>query len=415
VGSTFSLRLPLPIGATLADSAPLPPAPVQICTRSPALAESLQRFCAMLGFPQIGHDASIGGPDVVQVLDASTEAERLSRLLAGPMADRARLIVIATANEVESLGLQVLLREGSVITRPVLRQSLREALAIAMGASPVGRRAVPAEKLARLHGNVLLVEDDPVNAAVAEGYLAETGCRSTSVTSAAAAISLAQTQRFDLILMDLNMPDMDGFVATSRLREAEMQRGGARTPIIALTAHEAHSHRERVLRAGMDDILSKPCALQEFHSLLARWLSGQQLPAAGGAVTDAQAPPPADGALAAVDIGAVQVIARMGTGGSAGLFQKLVGLFESSSRPLVSALAVAVAERRFNDAASICHRLKSSAANVGAMAYSAALRALEQQCRAGDDDAAQESCRQIVLLHEPLLSALRSFKWAASA
>ena len=136
------------------------------------------------------------------------------------------------------------------------------------------RRTPVIEQLARLHGSVLLVEDDPVNAAVAEGYLAEIGCRCTAVASATAAISLAQTQRFDLVLMDLNMPDMDGLAATSRLREAQAQRGEARTPIIALTAHEAHGHRDRVLRAGMDDILSKPCTLQEFHALLARWMSG---------------------------------------------------------------------------------------------------------------------------------------------
>ncbi|HYP81620.1 MAG TPA: Hpt domain-containing protein, partial [Steroidobacteraceae bacterium] len=203
------------------------------------------------------------------------------------------------------------------------------------------------------------------------------------------------------------------------LREAEAQRGDARTPIIALTAHDAHSHRERVLRAGMDDILTKPCTLQEFHALLARWLSGkplsgQPLPAVAAAAV-AEVCAPLDAALSAVDISAVQVIAGMGNGGSAGLFQKLVGLFATSSRPLVSALAAAVAERRFDAAAAICHRLKSSAANVGAMAWSAALRELEQQCRSGDGEAAQDTCLRIVQAHGPLLDALHGFRWAASA
>ncbi|HYP81668.1 MAG TPA: response regulator, partial [Steroidobacteraceae bacterium] len=420
VGSTFCLRLPMPIGAALEAGAVMPSVPVQLCTHSPALAESLQRFCGILGVAQVGYDASIVEPDTVQIVDASTDGERLSGLLAGPVANRARLVVVATSQEVETLGLRVLLREGLVITRPVLRQALREALATATGTgSGAPHRPPVAQQFTRLRGSVLLVEDDPVNAAVAEGYLAETGCRCTSVSSATAAISLAQTQRFDLVLMDLNMPDMDGLAATARLREAEAQRGDARTPIIALTAHDAHSHRERVLRAGMDDILTKPCTLREFHALLARWLSGkplsgQPLPAAAAAaVAEVCAPP--DAALSAVDISAVQVIAGMGNGGSAGLFQKLVGLFATSSRPLVSALAAAVAERRFDAAAGICHRLKSSAANVGAMAWSAAMRELEQQCRAGDGEAAQATCLRIVQAHAPLLDALQGFRWAASA
>ncbi|HYP80747.1 MAG TPA: ATP-binding protein, partial [Steroidobacteraceae bacterium] len=331
VGSTFCLQLPMPIGAALEAGAVMPSVPVQLCTHSPALAESLQRFCGILGVAQVGYDASIVEPHTVQIVDASTDGERLSGLLAGPVANRARLVVVATSQEVETLGLRVLLREGLVITRPVLRQALREALATATGTgSGATHRPPVAQQFTRLRGSVLLVEDDPVNAAVAEGYLAETGCRCTSVSSATAAISLAQTQRFDLVLMDLNMPDMDGLAATARLREAEAQRGDARTPIIALTAHEAHSYRERVLRAGMDDILSKPCTLQEFHALLARWLSGRPLPAPV-AVAEVCAPP--DAALSAVDISAVQVIAGMGTGGSAGLFQKLVGLFATSSRP----------------------------------------------------------------------------------
>jgi len=427
VGSTFCLQLSLPIGDQLGTEAALTPLPVQISTRSPSLAEALQRLCAMLDLPQAGNDGCVDEPGMARLVDAATESERLAGLLAGAAPGRRGLVVVATSAECERLGLRMLLPEGAILSRPVTRQSLRDALIAAMG-STAGARALRnasaasvAGKLARLRGNVLLVEDDPVNAAVAEGYLAESGCHCTWVTSATAALSLAQTQRFDLILMDLNMPDMDGIAATLRLREAEAQRGGSRTPIIALTAHDAQGHRERVLRAGMDDILSKPCTLQEFHALVARWLSGQRLtalhpdPVVANSISEAAEEAPPDGALACIDVAAVQVIARLGTGGTAALFQKLVGLFETSSRPLMGTLAVAVAERRFDDAAAICHRLKSSAANVGAMAFSAALRGLEQQCRARDFEAAQAECRQLVAAHEPLLAALRSFKWAATA
>lgn len=426
VGSTFCLRLSLPIGEPLQTGAALTPVPVQICTRSPSLAEALRRLLDILDLPRAGNDGCVDEPGMARLVDAATENEHLAALLAGAASGRRGLMVVATGADCERLGLRMMLPEGAILSRPVTRQSLHDALVAAMGQGAGARlargvaAAAPAGKLARLRGSVLLVEDDPVNAAVAEGYLAESGCHSTWVTSATAALSLAQTQRFDLILMDLNMPDMDGIAATLRLREAEAQRGGGRTPVIALTAHDAQGHRQRVLRAGMDDILGKPCTLEEFHALIARWLSDQSAGTIGSdpAVTDivdAADDAPPDGALACIDLAAVQVIARLGTGGTAGLFQKLVGLFESSSRPLMSALAAAVAERRFDDAASICHRLKSSAANVGAMAFSAAVRGLEQQCRARDFEAAQVECRQLVAAHEPLLAALRSFNWAATA
>ncbi len=78
-------------------------------------------------------------------------------------------------------------------------------------------------------------------------------------------------ERFDLVLMDCQMPVMDGYEATRRLREIEDREGRVQTPIVALTAHAMEGDRERVLSAGMDDYLSKPFRLDQLRALLARW------------------------------------------------------------------------------------------------------------------------------------------------
>src|SRR5690606_14199582 len=102
---------------------------------------------------------------------------------------------------------------------------------------------------APLHGHVLLVEDEPVNAAVAEGCLAALGCTSVWARSGAEAVARAAAEHFDLIMMDLNMPGMDGFAATKLIREQQKRAAGerraARVPIVALTAHDAAHYREK--------------------------------------------------------------------------------------------------------------------------------------------------------------------------
>ena len=103
---------------------------------------------------------------------------------------------------------------------------------------------------------VLIVEDNAVNAAVFEGMLDELGCSHATVNSGREAVSLAATRQFDAILMDVQMPDMDGWAATALIRRAEPPQ--VHTPIIALTADASEAHRQQCLRAGMDDFLSKP-------------------------------------------------------------------------------------------------------------------------------------------------------------
>ncbi len=115
--------------------------------------------------------------------------------------------------------------------------------------------------------SILVVEDNPVNQRVVQRMLERLGCSVRLAPTGVDAISLAQTERFDLILMDCHMPGLDGFEATRRLR----QLLGPRIPIIALTANALQGDREKSLAAGMDDHLTKPIRQRELASALERW------------------------------------------------------------------------------------------------------------------------------------------------
>jgi signal transduction histidine kinase/ActR/RegA family two-component response regulator len=118
----------------------------------------------------------------------------------------------------------------------------------------------------RLH--VLLAEDNPVNQKVASRLLEKAGHMVTTVDTGAAAVDAVRTQRFDVILMDVQMPEMNGLEATQAIRALE--NGSARTPIVALTAHAMRGDDERCLEAGMDGYLSKPVRAQELYAALER-------------------------------------------------------------------------------------------------------------------------------------------------
>ena len=123
---------------------------------------------------------------------------------------------------------------------------------------------------------VLLVEDNAINRLVAQAMLEEAGCIVSFAETGAEALALLANESFDLVLMDVQMPVMDGMEATRRIRVAERQGAtrhrNARVPIVALTANAIQGDRERCLTAGMDDYLTKPFTRDALHELLARWL-----------------------------------------------------------------------------------------------------------------------------------------------
>jgi len=155
------------------------------------------------------------------------------------------------------------------LTKPVLPSKLYAALAEALAATSVK----PEASLFRLPGcHILVVEDNPLNQEVIQEMLVGMGCLVKIAENGQQALQLWKESRtlFDLILMDCQMPEMDGFEATRRLREEE-----AKVPIIALTANVIESDREQCLACGMNDYLTKPIRSKELYQTLRRWLVPQ--------------------------------------------------------------------------------------------------------------------------------------------
>jgi CheY-like chemotaxis protein len=123
------------------------------------------------------------------------------------------------------------------------------------------------ERHRRLH--ILLAEDNPVNQRLAVRLLEKQGHSVIAVGNGQEALDALLHQRFDLVLMDVQMPEMDGFEATAAIREHE-QHSGSRIPIIAMTAHAMQGDRERCLAAGMDDYVVKPIKPADLHAAIKR-------------------------------------------------------------------------------------------------------------------------------------------------
>lgn len=158
------------------------------------------------------------------------------------------------------------------VRTPVKRGRLYGALQLAKSNGEVSDHVAPspaAQSEDSLEGlRVLVAEDNPVNQRVALKMLSKLGCEGVVVENGAMALDAAQSGAFDLVLMDCQMPEMDGFEATRKIRELDRK---ARLPIVALTANAMQGDKNRCLEAGMDDYLTKPINLASLSDALCRW------------------------------------------------------------------------------------------------------------------------------------------------
>jgi CheY-like chemotaxis protein/HPt (histidine-containing phosphotransfer) domain-containing protein len=279
---------------------------------------------------------------------------------------------------------------AAFLTKPVRQSVLLGALARALGhepqrsSAPRPAAAAAAGGLGRLTGRVLLVEDVMVNVKLVLGILEKTSVEVSLAENGQAALELLDRETFDLILMDLQMPVMDGLEATRRIRARE-QHTGERVPILAMTAHAMGSDRDRCLAAGMSGYLAKPIRAADLYAELERWLAAP-VPASAPASVDG--PPPVAPARAARDARPPREILDVDAAierldGEEELFRTLLDAFLESAPAMLAELDAAAASADPACLERAAHALRGAAAGVGAEAIRAETERLEQLGAAG--------------------------------
>jgi PAS domain S-box-containing protein len=200
--------------------------------------------------------------------DGFTVAEEI---LQYPELSGATVMMLSSAMPAETAARCKELRVAGYFTKPVSQPELLDAILTAISGTPELEPAVDAAPIlpAASVRRILLAEDNVVNRAVATAMLEKCGHSLVHAANGREAVEAAARETFDLIFMDVQMPEMDGYEATRRIRAAE-QATGRHTPIAAMTAHAMAGDRERCLTAGMDDYLSKPLDKAELFALLDR-------------------------------------------------------------------------------------------------------------------------------------------------
>jgi two-component system sensor histidine kinase/response regulator len=205
---------------------------------------------------------------------------------------------------------------------------------------------------------ILLVEDNPVNQRVAQRMLQNLAAHVTIANDGAEALERVAAAGFDAVLMDCQMPVMDGFTATRRIREWELSRGAKRLPIIALTANVMTEDRENCIAAGMDAHLGKPIEPAQLIEVLSRFLKARPL-------------------IPAIDRAALREL----TGGDAEFERELAETFVSSGDQCLAEILAALKVSDYDTVRKRAHSLKGASANIHALDLSQAASSLENAAR----------------------------------
>ncbi|MET3679134.1 signal transduction histidine kinase/CheY-like chemotaxis protein [Pseudomonas sp. UYEF17] len=266
-GSRFTAELPLAVHTEAIPPAPLHGRVAALSAAGSGLDELLQDLLPAWGLAYQHHDSSAGLDATAIDLLITDSLDQLFELR--PALKTPILLVTAYGNFLpseQSITLAPLHQLARPLARNALYQTLRRTL---QGHEPEHPLATPAITLEQGRARILLVEDNPVNQLVAKGMLAKLGCQVQLATQGAEALELLEQDEFDLVLMDCNMPVMDGYEASRRIRQSGRWPD---LPIVALTANAMPEERERCRAAGMNDYLAKPFRREELLALVDHWV-----------------------------------------------------------------------------------------------------------------------------------------------
>ncbi|RMH52370.1 MAG: response regulator [Zetaproteobacteria bacterium] len=363
-------------------------------------------------------ETASGGDEALELLARAREAGRLPDMMlidlkmpqmdGFELADRVRRLlpearmplVLCTAHGGMGLKQQAEAHGfDRLLIKPVRMSQLLDAIASSLGVERPGEApaeadpgasaqeeapALSAAEAAAAGRLVLLVEDNPVNQRVAEMHLNRLGYHCHAVGDGSAAVRASECTPYPLILMDCQMPVMDGFEATRAIRRREREQGEPHRIIIAMTANAMKGDRERCLEAGMDDYISKPISRERLLEVLQRW--ADKLPAfcgisgAGRRAGREPASSEAAGDAEYIDLERVREL----VGDDDEVVRELLQLFYHSMRELLrNKMAVALEERDGAAMKAHAHELKGAAANIGAVGIAERCAEIERQAEAG--------------------------------
>ena len=313
------------------------------------------------------HMPGMSGLDVARAIRALGVSDQTTAILILSSLSR-----VPDQTLVEGLGI------GAWLRKPARQAELQRTVAGLLGVAIEGTTPEPADYRdgLRYRSDVLLVEDNPVNQLVAREMLRGLGCHVDVAANGLECLDRLRSKRYDLVFMDCQMPELDGYAATERWRDEERAtKAPKRTIIVALTANAVEGDRERCLKAGMDDYLSKPFRREQLAEMLARHLSSLAVADPGGSEA------PRRLSTAEIDQSVLEGLRALGGSDGAALLRDVVDAYLKTSASLVEEMRLALAG---SDAASFtraAHTLKSASANVGAVSVSQLARRLEHASR----------------------------------
>jgi PAS domain S-box-containing protein len=317
--------------------------------------------------------------------------ETARRIKSDPHLSGLPLIMISAHGREDIMREAIKVGVNSFLVKPINPSVLFDTILEALGRQTVRKVLAPedsdeqAAKRQRIHSaRVLVVDDNQMNRQISREILRTLGVNATTAASGQEALDLLGTEEFDVVLMDVQMPDMDGFQATRLIRSSTAIR--PQLPIIALTAHALSGDREKCLEAGMNDYLTKPIDPGELLDVLARWIAPEADEAKGSSGPDtAAAPISADTSGPGMELPGIDTedgLKRFS--GDAGVYRQILMEFRDYCAGYSEPIAGALERNDLSETARLVHTIKGAAGTVGATSLFNAAVELEKGIMASD-------------------------------
>ena len=382
VGTLIQVRLPLPRGTDKKQQQQQ--GDFALLTEDDLLAESIAQHALRAGV-QCHRIRSLKDPCLVDVFAVMAD-ERLDQSLLDAIEEADALPRRIFLSDIRSFSPRLYKNAWTALHKPITQGNLEEAL--------FNEQKVQQARgdKRRLVGKVLVAEDNKVNQLLANEILTSIGLTVTMVKNGLEAVTAYSQQNFDIILMDCQMPVMDGFEASTRIRELEHDAGRPPIPIIALTAAASTQEFKQALEQGMSAFLTKPCPAEVLEDMIAGFLAPKDADGAELPVVRQALEPPTPSAQHPVDNpilneATLQSILAVNAKSGAQLLAKVIATFVEQLPKYLADLQQSIDSDDYELLRKRSHGLKSMGLNIGAERLSYQLGIIEKRCQ-GDQPAA---------------------------